>query len=313
MEHVQELINQYGWILNPVSDAILFLFTTKTGLLIVGTILFFWIILQIYIKVKIQKLLYESAKNNSNAQIPVFERTSIIFSEFFQIITRFFSNIPVLVGVLLLIAFLVGFSKGLNTLDDFIDNQKKIEELKTVYKHLNKRYKVAELEVIGIDNTQNTTSLKVTYFDYAGNGFTNNKQEITIKGHDIYFLSLVMNFDYSQIAEGKQTNLAIPYKIFSESVAKDDGIILHVTDSTGVPYFFKRNAEDLYGISMDDYNKRIYELSRLFTDKDKARALGVRSFYAAAPHYIKTLRTGQKIIIWIEQTGGMVIKEETDF
>jgi hypothetical protein len=105
----------------------------------------------------------------------------------------------------------------------------------------------------------------------------------------------------------------MPYKIFSEEVAKDDGIMLQTTDSLGVPYIFHRDDDEIYGIEKLSYYNRLKEFSEMMTDSEKARKEGVRSFYAAAPHFVNNISKGQKIIIWVEQTGGLVLKREQNF
>jgi hypothetical protein len=51
--------------------------------------------------------------------------------------------------------------------------------------------------------------------------------------------------------------------------------------------------------------------SKFITDKETARKEGVRSAYGNAVH--KRVREGQVITVWVEQTGGLVIKETEDF
>ena len=55
------------------------------------------------------------------------------------------------------------------------------------------------------------------------------------------------------------------------------------------------------------------EILEYMNDEDKARQAGIRSFYTTAPNFVKALSKGQTFIIWIEQTGGLVIKQEEDW
>ena len=176
-----------------------------------------------------------------------------------------------------------------------------------------KTYIVAKLEITEVDYMTNTTSLNVHYYDYALDDYLPEYQSVNIKGRDIYFLNYVMNFDYSEIESGKKINLVLPYKIFSEEVPKDEGIKLQTTDSLGVPYIFHRDNDEIYGIDSLGYYSRLQEITDLMTDPEKARLEGVRSFYAAAPHFINRIQKGQKIVVWVEQTGGLVLKKERLF
>ncbi len=71
--------------------------------------------------------------------------------------------------------------------------------------------------------------------------------------------------------------------------------------------------KNLYGLDIDTYNERMKEILVYMNDKEKAREAGIRSFYSTAPNFVKALRKGQTFIIWIEQTGGLVIKQEEDW
>ena len=223
------------------------------------------------------------------------------------------SKLPVLLGVFLILFGIVGLSTAFSTVDDYIENQKRISEMKTVVKNLDKSYIVAKMEILDINYVENITSLKIHYYDYELDDYLPVTQDVDIKGKDIYFLNLVMNFEYSEIESGNNVNFVMPYKIFSEEVAKDDGVLLQTTDSLGIPYIFHRDDDEIYGIEKGNFYSRLQEFSELMTDSEKARKEGVRSFYAAAPHFVNNIRKGQNIIIWVEQTGGLVLKKESIF
>ena len=61
------------------------------------------------------------------------------------------------------------------------------------------------------------------------------------------------------------------------------------------------------------YYSRLTEIADMMTNPEKARLEGVRSFYAAAPHFVNNIRKGQNIVVWVEQTGGLVLKKEKLF
>ncbi|NPA45348.1 MAG: hypothetical protein GXO49_07430 [Chlorobi bacterium] len=311
MGNSQELLKQINWFIEPVSNFILWLFTTSTGYVLMLIFLVLYLLFTIMNAMRVRKLAHEAVSRN--LRVPFFEKLYIFFSELVKAFLGIISKLPVLLGVFLILFGIVGLSSALSSVDDFIDNQKRISEMKTVVKNLNKSYIVAKMEIVDVNYIENKTSLKVYFYDYELDDYLPETQDIEIKGHDIYFLNYVMNFDYSEIASGKKVNLVMPYKIFSEEVAKDDGILLQTTDKDGIPYIFHRDDDEIYGIDKGNYYERLKEFSEYMQDSEKARKAGIKSFYAAAPHFVNGIRKGQKIVIWSEQTGGLVLKRERTF
>ncbi len=311
MGNSQELLQQINWFLKPVSDFILFLFTTKTGYALLLLFLILYVILSMYNSFKIRRLAHEAVSRNLRPSF--FEKIYIFFSELIKTFLGIISKLPVLLGVFLILFGIVGLSNAFTTIDDYVANQKRIQELKTVVKNLNKSYIVAKLNIEDIDYVNNITKLKIYYYDYELDDYLPNPQSVEIKGRDIYFLNLVMNFDYSEIETGRKINMVMPYMIFSEEVPKDKGIKLQTTDSLGIPYIFHRDDNEIYGIDKENYYSRLKEFSEFMTDPEKARKEGIKSFYAAAPHFINRIKKGQSIIVWVEQTGGLVLKKERVF
>ncbi len=311
MNNSQELLEQINWFLKPVSDFVLFLFTTTTGYVLMLLFLIFYLLFTIMNAMRIRKLAHQAISRN--LRVPVIEKIYTIFSELVKTFMGIISKLPVLLGIFILLWAIVGISTGLSGINDFIDNQNKIKELKTVVRNLDKSYIVAKMEIMDVNYIENKTSLKIYFYDYERDDYLPETQDVEIKGRDIYFLNYVMNFDYSEIASGKKVNLVLPYKIFSEQVAKDDGILLQSTDKDGIPYIFHRDDDEIYGIEKDNYYKRLKEFSEYIQDNEKARKAGIKTFYAAAPHFVNNIYKGQKIIIWSEQTGGLVLKKERMF
>jgi len=311
MSESQELLKQINWFIEPVSNFILYFFTTRTGYILMLIFLILYLIFSIINAIRVRKLSHEAISRN--LRVPIAERIYITFSVILKSFLGIISKLPVLLGVFLVLWGIVGLSTAMSSVDDFIENQNKIKEMKTVVKNLDKSYIVAKMEIVDINYIENKTSLKIHYYDYELDDYLPNTQIVEIKGKDIYFLSYVMNFEYSEIASGKKINLVMPYKIFSEEVAKDDGVLLQTTDKDGVPYVFHRDDNEIYGIDKISYNERLKEFSELMQDSEKARLAGIKSFYAAAPHYVGKIYKGQKIIIWSEQTGGLVLRREKIF
>ena len=310
MNETLDFLEKLNWFLEPIANLVLFLFTTSTGFILLLLTFILTTLFSIYNALKERKLAYMAAKSYSS-RIPFFEKLYIVGIVISRITIRIISNVPVFLMVFLFLFMLVGFSKGISGINEYVENQEKIKELKSIVKQLDQRYKVAEIEVVDYSYINDESQLKIRFFDYAKQGFINEDQELTIKGNDIYFDAVVLNFDYSEIAEGGKINLAIPYRIFSEDVPQEEGIRLSLTDENGIPLIYKRSEDEIYGMANDKYDKHIKELMSYITDKDKAREAGIRSIYGNAVH--KKVRKGETIAIWVEQTGGLVIKNVKDF
>ena len=311
MNNALELLNSINWFLEPVKNFIIFLFTTKTGFWLLVLAFTAYMIIPALESLKIRKLAYKAAASFSTGRMPFIEKIYIIIKSFSKSLSKVVSNIPVLIISFLLLLFIVTVSSGITAVDDYVKNQQKIAELKTVLKQLDKRYKVAEIDVVDYDYVKDSTSLRIRYYDAVIGDFTERKQNIEIHGNDIYFDAVVMNFDYSQITDSKKINLVLPYRIFSNKVPQGEGILLNLKDTSGIPLIYKRNKNDIYGLTPEIYNQRLKEFAGYLTDEEAARKAGVRSSYGNAVH--KRIRKGKKLIVWVEQTGGLVIKEKTEF
>jgi hypothetical protein len=310
MNETLDFLEKLNWFLEPIADLVLFLFTTKTGFILLLLILILTTLFSVYNALKERKLAYMAVRSYS-ARIPFLEKLYIIGNVVSKIAIKVVSNVPVFLMVFLFLFMLVGFSKGISGISEYVENQEKIKELKSIVKQLDQRYKVAEIEVIDYSYISDESQLKIRFYDYAKQGFVNADQDITIKGNDIYFDAVVLNFDYSEIASGNKINLALPYRIFSEEVPQEEGIRLSLTDENGVPLIYKRTEDEIYGMAHEKYDEHVKELMQYITDKDKAREAGIRSVYGNAVH--KKVRKGETIAIWVEQTGGLVIKDVKDF
>jgi hypothetical protein len=153
-----------------------------------------------------------------------------------------------------------------------------------------------------------TTSLDIEYYGNSLSSPAIKKQSVQLKGFDIYFDAMVLNFDYAAIQDGNKHNLVLPYRMFSEAVPANEGIKLNYTDADSIPLIYKREAGEIYGLAEADYQSRMADFAKLIFDKDYARTMGVRSFHGNAVH--KKVTEGKTYEIWIEQTGGLVLKQQ---
>ncbi len=316
MDKSLEILQKANWFLQPISDLVLYFFTTSSGITLLIILLVLYIIISLVYSYYSSFLLHQAASSNyERGRIPNAEKVYIFLKEIGKALGNLATKLPMLLAIFIFLFAIVGFSAGIRSMNTFIENEKRIDELQKVVKHLNQRYKVAEVEVVNQAYEPNgitiQSTLKITYFDYADLGINPEPQLVTIKGNDIYFDAIVMNFEYSAIAEGNVKNITIPYRLFSNEIPQSNGIELNIKNESGIPYLFIRKPEELYGISQDRYNQRLNEIVEYMNDEKKARDAGIRTVYGNAVH--QQVWKGTKLIIWVEQTGGLVIKQAGAF
>ena len=311
MSETLEFLNSLNWFLEPFSKIIIFFFTTKLGIISLLIILLLHLALAFYDELIPRKLAYKSIGSYGVNRVPFLEKLYILGKVISNTFFKILSNVPNLLFVALFLVLVIGLSSGISTLDDFVKNQEKIKELKSIVKQLDKRYKVAEIEVVDYNFVTNKTDLKIKFYDYAKQGYSSNNQNISIEGNDIYFDAIVLNFEYSEISAGTVKNIVLPYRVFSNKVPQGKGIELNLKDKNGIPLIFKRDEKEIYGMEVEKFAKHTKEIMSYITDDKKAKLAGIRSVYGNAVH--KRLRKGEKITIWVEQTGGLVIKKASIF
>ncbi len=311
MEDKLTILKEISNFLEPISKFILFIFTSKIGISILILFFLFYFFIVLINRIKERKLLLKTFKNNE--KLPFKDFIFIFIEEISKFFGKIISNISSVFTVVLVLLAVVGLSATFSTFNTFFENQQKIKELKQVVKNLNQRYAVLKVEVLDYNQFTDSTKLKIGFYDYIENYSVPESQIVTLPGSNIYFQSLVMNFDYSLIEAGEAKNIAIPYLIFSEKLSQSNGIPLNVYDKNGVPFIFHRSQDDLYGISEENYYNRLNELIDLMNNPEKAKTQGVRSYYSSAPHFVKALQKGQTFIVWVEQTGGLTIKKEEEW
>lgn len=303
-----EILQKLNWFLKPISELILFLFTTRTGIILLLVLIIFSVYLILYNRIRERKLLNEAATDSNKLSMKDF--LFILTDELGKIIAKIIANFTVLLVVLFLMLAIVGLSATFTSVDTFITNNQNIKQLSSTVKNLHQSYKVAKVEILDYNLRLDSTTLEVSFYDYAKNGFVPKKQKVKLAGHNIYFVNYVMNFEYSEIENGKNINIAIPYLIYSDKMTQKEGVKLLFKDENGVPFVFHRDSNDLYGIDLSTYNEKMQEIVSYMNDAKLAKKAGIRSMFDSSPHYVKALNKGQIFYIWVEQTGGLVIKEE---
>ena len=307
MHNAHEILKGINWFLEPISNFILFLFTTTTGYWLLFISFFLYLIIPAYDAVRTRALLYKASSNFGANRMSILEKLYVTGKTMAKSFMKIIGNLPILLIVFLLMFFIVGLSKGIKSIDEYVQNRKKIIELKTVFRQLDKNYKVADIAILDYNKKSKETTLEIRFYD-ASLGTSENKQTITLKGKDIYFDAMVMNFEYSEIADANKKTLVLPYRIYSADIASGKGVLLNTKDSIGTPLIYKRSKDDVYGISVEKYNEHLAEFVKYMNNEKAARKVGVRSFIGNAVH--TRTRKGEFYSIWAEQTGGIVIKRE---
>lgn len=289
-----------------ISQALLWLFTTKLGLACLGAACLALLSIRYAKALKERSLLLSAAGKKMG-----FGRAcSALAEETVSIGAMAAANVPALITMTALLGLALAMSGTVAKVDEFLGLQKKIKEYSLVLKNLDRRYKVARLQCLGQE--EGKTALLVSYYDQNGIVPPDGEERLEIPGSDIYLDALVANFAYSGIESGERINLAIPYRLFSEKVAQDRGIELKIAKRGVTPYAYRRDAADVYGIDKDTYDRRVEELLDAAKDAEKARKAGiVRSLYGSAVH--RVMRKGEAFIVWTEQSGGLTVKDEKAF
>jgi len=315
MKETLEFMTELNWFLKPISDFIIWAFTTKTGLIIMGILFALYVIFSVINAIYKREISHKGTSSYGSGHISGFEKIYIVLSQLVNIALGIVAKLPVLLGVLILFFAIVGISKSFDQLNSFMNAEQKMKELNSLINQLNKSYKVADVEVIDmvfdIATSETTTKLKIDFYDYENSGKVVSSQNITMKGNDFYFDALVLNFEYSAITQGRKVNLTLPYRIFSNEVPMEQAVMLEYSDKNGVPYIFNRSASEIYAMPTDSFDVRLKEILSFAKDDKKAKEQGVRSFSGNAVH--KRLFKGAQETIWIEQTGGIVMRTKGVF
>jgi len=178
---------------------------------------------------------------------------------------RLVVSLPTLILVAAMAMTVAALGTTLSRIEESAAATRKIQELSTVLKNLQRSLKVADVRVLSVD--QGRTSLSIDFFDPSVPSAPASHRDLEIQGRDIYFDAIVLNFDYSQIAGGQKINIAIPYRVFSDQVAQRDGIPLGAMDSQGIPLIFHRGDDDIYGLAPELYRSRLKELVGLIRNE----------------------------------------------
>lgn len=293
-------------ISKKVSSALLFAFTTRGGLLSLSLVLVFALALRLGLAIRSASL----AEKAAGGRLGVAGGFLVAFDAAVGLVGSLLALLPTLALLSVAVLSLVAVGETVSRMEDAAAAAARIRELRAVVRNLERSVKVAEVRVLS--RARGVTKLSFSYFEPSSPTKAVATKEIDIAGSDIYFDAVVLNFDYSEIEEHQRTNLAIPYRVFSDEVPQTEAIPLGAFDAEGIPYAFHRADEDVYGLPPEVYRERLAELMEIAKTDAASRKEGiVRSLYGSALH--KRVQVGDVLELRIEQTGGMTVKERFPF
>jgi len=293
-------------IMFALADGATFLFTTSAGIVVLAAALVLGAILRLWSALSSGRLMAEAAGEDFGAGSAI----GIALRELGGMGIRAAGALPALVGVAAVLAMLIGVADATRKIDEYVEGRQRIAELTTTVRNLDRRYKAIEARVDELADGRIKATL--SFYDKPGATSPARTQAVDLAGKELYIDAIVCNFDYSEIAAGREVNLAIPYKVFSDQVPEAEGVALSVSDEKGIPLMYRRESGEIYGMAPDAFDRRLGELMDLMRGDEAARGAGiVRSLYGNAAH--KAVKKGESFTVWIEQTGGLTIKEASTF
>lgn len=301
-----DTVEAFKGILYVLADGAKFLFTTNTGIIILAALLTVGAVLKLWNALSAGRLMADAAGENFGAASAI----GIAFRELVGMGIKAAGALPALAGLAIILVLLVGLADTTREFDEYIEGRKRIAELTTTVRNLDRDFKALEVKID--DLSEGRIKATLSFFDKPGSAEPARVQNVDLPGKELYIDAIVCNFVYSEIAAGERLNLWIPNKVFSDQLAEADGITLSATDENGIPLMFRRDKEDLYGIAPDVFTARRGELMAIIRSEEASRSAGiVRSVYGNAVH--KAVKKGESFSVWVEQSGGMRIKEAGAF
>jgi hypothetical protein len=303
---MEDRLGAFKALLYAIADVAAFFFTTPLGIAVLVALLVAAAGARLWTCLSNRRL---AAKAAGEAFTPV-SATGLALRELAGMGLKAAGALPTIAGIAAALVLLVGVSEASRKIDDYVAGQKRIAELSATVRNISRRYKAVDVKIDDVKEGRIYATL--SFFDYRSQRAAAKTQSLEIAGKELFVDSLVCNFDYSEIAAGKETNLALPFKVFSDELPEARGVALSILDDSGTPYPYRRSTEELYGIDAATYSSRLAELMAAIRSDDSARKEGiVRSIYGDAVH--RSAIKGESFTIWVEESGGLSIKDASSF
>jgi hypothetical protein len=301
-----EALGAFKVILYAIADAAAFLFTTPKGLLILAAVLLLAAGARLWTVLSDRALAHKAAGEDFGPAAA----TGTALRELAGMGVKAAGALPAIAGIAAALVLLVGVSDASRKMDDYIAGRKRVAELTATVRNIERRYKAVDVRIDDVKDGRIQATL--SFFDYKDPKAPAKTQAVDIAGKELFIDAIVCNFDYSEISAGERVNLAIPFKVFSDEVPEAQGLALSILDDSGVPLMYRRAPEEIYGISPDAYSARLSELMDSMRTDEAARGAGiVRSLYGDAVH--RAAKKGESFVVWVEQSGGLSIKDSSSF
>jgi hypothetical protein len=301
-----DTVEAFKGILYALADGAKFLFTTSTGIIILAALLTVGAVLKLWSALSAGRLMADAAGEDFGAGTAI----GIALRELVGMGIKAAGALPALAGLAIVLVLLVGLADTTRELDEYIEGRKRIAELTTTVRNLDRDFKALEARID--DLSEGRIKATLSFFDKPGSAAPARVQAIDLPGKELYIDAIVCNFVYSEIAAGEKLNLWIPSKVFTDQVPEAEGLALSSTDENGIPLMFRLEKDELYGIAPDAFTARRGELMAILRSDEASRGEGiVRSVYGNAVH--KAVKKGESFSVWVEQSGGMRIKEAGTF
>ncbi|MGC8764342.1 MAG: hypothetical protein ACP5QT_00430 [Brevinematia bacterium] len=214
------------------------------------------------------------------------EKGMFSFSKFLGILTDrlffFFTNISQLFLSILIVFTLLSLKPVINEISETLSIYRDVKNLTALMKNLKSERKI--LEVQAIPEEDGNINLKLKYFAYSpvkDIDVLTGEAEYKIYGKKVYIDSLVVNFNYSLIEQGKAVNLALPYRAFSDSVSFDEGVSI-LSKENDIPLSLKLDDNSIFLLEKKEFDSVIKNVMKALSDKKLALKMGIRTFYSEA-------------------------------
>ena len=157
------------------------------------------------------------------------KKTTHYIKSFFSLTAKILQFLASIAGVILLVYFIF-------QLKVFSDKFQTVMELQGVINNLKASAPVVKLQLIDAETesqvpfgktikTAGLKTFKIAYFNASGEVEEYETEPVSIPGENIYVDCDVYNFTYSLIEKGEAQNIAVPYRIYSDIVPPEQGII----------------------------------------------------------------------------------------
>jgi hypothetical protein len=303
---MEEKLGAFKAILYAISDAAIFLFTTPKGLVALGAALLLAAGARLWSVLSDRALAHRAAGEGFGPAAAA----GTALRELAGMGVKAAAALPTIAGIAAALVLLVGVSDAARKMDDYIAGRKRVAELTATVRNLERRYKAVDVRIDDLKEGRIMATL--SFFDYKDPKAPARTQSVDIAGKELFIDAIVCNFDYSEISAGEKVNLAIPFKVFSDELPEAQGIALSILDDSGVPLMYRRASDQIYGIAPEAYSARLSELMESMRTDEAARRAGiVRSLYGDAVH--RAAKRGESFDIWVEQSGGLTIKDPAAF